>query len=174
MHYVHHDQHDDFLLLRASLPAAEAGELLAEGQVSHVIVHRAGQTPRYYLYTVDEALPALRAAPAGATVAGALHLDARQPAPVVDPFAGGDSVRDRAVVLDGTHVTGYVDWDAPIPKGPVGPGAPGSSFPSTPMASFAGSTGRNSGQRVPKRQWVLCFRRYRSARSLLALDNIPQ
>ena len=103
MYHVHEAQDTSFVVIRANLPAGEACDLLADGEVSHLVVHRAGETARYYLLTTDEALPALRAADPGATVAAALQLDARQPDPVVklhpDTAAGlGIGEGDRVYV----------------------------------------------------------------------------
>jgi hypothetical protein len=113
MLFVHEIQDFSFIVLRASLPAGQACELVADATLTHVIVHRLEAAQTYYLFTVHEALPRLYDAAAKDSVAVALELDQCQPVPVIDAYADGETAPDRAVVVDRRHVTGYLDLTVP-------------------------------------------------------------
>ncbi|MBN1640124.1 MAG: CHAT domain-containing protein [Anaerolineae bacterium] len=139
---VYEIQDQLFVVLRANLPADQAYALVEDDELSHVIVHRVDATSRYYLLTIEEALPRLRAAAPTQTVAAALDLDGRAPDPVLDPYADAETAPDRAVVVDGRHVTGYLDAGAAFPAGfEIAKGAGGA--PSAPISSFLPGVSRD-------------------------------
>jgi hypothetical protein len=111
MLYVHEIQDTTFVVLRDTLPVDQALALVEDADLSHAIVHRMGapQAEGYTLWSLPEIAPLLRAAPAEERVGSALHLGDRDPTPVIDAYADGETAPDRAVVVEGRYVTGYVD-----------------------------------------------------------------
>src|SRR3972149_9398674 len=113
---------ETFVLIRATMSAKEARQLIEQLDCTHVIVHRTDPTEDYYyLYTKSEALQGLPHVADARSVHTALNLHERKATTVMDAYADAEGTPDRSVVVDEGRVIGLFDAMSRPPRTARGP-----------------------------------------------------